>query len=256
MNSKIINSPHNQTENFTDRREFFSRLAVIAGGASALVLLRFPEKNKACAQIVAKDDPRLHTEYITYPAESGDMRAYLARPKGESKYPGVIVIHENKGLNAHIEDVTRRVALEGFLAIAPDGTPCAYQLKSAINGKISLNQWRKSINSQVFDLVVLKIVHPSIISKKHHRSYFVTNGELEEEVSHAINEMNDQWINSGQKHVKLNTIVKGELHDMALKMGTSFLPLELAELKTFLEFQLNDGTGVLPKDKLSFFFDK
>ncbi len=129
MNPTIINSPNNQTENMSDRREFFSRLTVMVGGAAALVLLRLPELPNAEAQITAADDARLHTEHITYPVEGGDMRAYLARPKGESKYPGVIVIHENRGLNAHIEDVTRRVALEGFLAIAPDalspygGTP-------------------------------------------------------------------------------------------------------------------------------------
>ena len=67
-----------------------------------------------------KDDPRLHTEYIKYLGETGEIRAHLARPKGETKLPGVIVIHENRGLQPHIEDVTRRVALEGFLAIAPD----------------------------------------------------------------------------------------------------------------------------------------
>ncbi len=79
------------------------------------------------------DDNIEHTcfsvDYINYPGATGDVRAYLARLKGEAKLPGVIVIHENRGLNPHIEDVARRVALEGFLAIAPDalsplgGTP-------------------------------------------------------------------------------------------------------------------------------------
>jgi len=129
MNPKLFETFDDQKAGQPDRREFFSRLTVIAGGAAALVLLRLPEMNRADAQNIAGDDLRLHTEYITYPAETGEMRAYLARPKGEGKYPGVIVIHENRGLNAHIEDVTRRVALEGFLAIAPDalspygGTP-------------------------------------------------------------------------------------------------------------------------------------
>jgi carboxymethylenebutenolidase len=78
---------------------------------------------------VPKDDQRLETEYVKYPAEKGEMRAYLARPKGADKLPGVIVIHENRGLNPHTEDVARRAALEGFLAVAPDaltplgGTP-------------------------------------------------------------------------------------------------------------------------------------
>jgi carboxymethylenebutenolidase len=81
------------------------------------------------AAMVPEDDPRLHTETVLYPGETGDMRAYWARPKGKEELPGVIVIHENRGLNAHIRDVTRRMALEGFLAVAPDalspmgGTP-------------------------------------------------------------------------------------------------------------------------------------
>ena len=71
----------------------------------------------------------MHTEYVEYPGRTGPVRASLARPEGDAKSPGVIVIHEIWGLNAHIEDVTRRVAEEGFLAIAPDalsplgGTP-------------------------------------------------------------------------------------------------------------------------------------
>jgi carboxymethylenebutenolidase len=81
------------------------------------------------ADIVPKDDPRLETGYIKYPGATGDVRASMARPKGDAKVPGVIVIHENRGLNPHIEDVARRVALKGFLAISPDalsplgGTP-------------------------------------------------------------------------------------------------------------------------------------
>ena len=70
--------------------------------------------------IVPKDDPRLETGYIKYPGANGEIRAYSARPKGATKLAGVIVIHENRGLNPHIEDMARRVALEGFLAIAPD----------------------------------------------------------------------------------------------------------------------------------------
>jgi carboxymethylenebutenolidase len=83
----------------------------------------------AKGQIVAKDDPRLRTEWITYPGPKDEVRAYLARLKEEKRRPAVIVIHENKGLQPHIQDVTRRMALEGFLALAPDalsplsGTP-------------------------------------------------------------------------------------------------------------------------------------
>jgi carboxymethylenebutenolidase len=115
-----------------DRREFLERLAALAGGtAAAAVVLPALEGGGGCEalQFVPKDDPRLETQYIKYPAESGEMRAYQARPKGAGKLAGVIVIHENRGLNPHIEDITRRAALEGFVAVAPDaltpfgGTP-------------------------------------------------------------------------------------------------------------------------------------
>jgi carboxymethylenebutenolidase len=113
-----------------DRREFLGKLAAIAGGtAAAAVLLPALEGGGAESQVVPNDDPRLETGYIEYPGATGKVRAYSARPKGAGKLSGVIVIHENRGLNPHTEDIARRVALEGFLAIAPDalspfgGTP-------------------------------------------------------------------------------------------------------------------------------------
>jgi carboxymethylenebutenolidase len=113
-----------------DRREFLEKLAALAGGtAAAAVLVRASEGGEAGSQLVPADDPRLETGYITYPIEGGEMKAYSARQKGGGKLAGVIVIHENRGLNPHTEDVARRVALEGFHAIAPDalsplgGTP-------------------------------------------------------------------------------------------------------------------------------------
>ncbi len=115
-----------------DRRDFLKTLTGLAGGAAAAAaLLPFLESRYAEAQTVSEDDSRLHTEYVKYSGKTGEMIAYLARPKGEEKLPGLIVIHENKGLQPHIEDVNRRVALEGFLAVAPDalsplgGTPKA-----------------------------------------------------------------------------------------------------------------------------------
>jgi carboxymethylenebutenolidase len=130
MDQNIIDLYGEYTNGFLNRREFLKKLAVVAGGtAAAVALLPIIEDKHAKAQIVPQDDSRLDTEYIKYPAEAGEVRTYLARPKGEAKMPGVIVIHENRGLVPHIEDVTRRVALEGFLAIAPDalsplgGTP-------------------------------------------------------------------------------------------------------------------------------------
>ncbi len=113
-----------------DRREFLGKLAALAGGtAAAAILLPALEGAAAGGQIVPKDDPRLETGYVKYPIEGGEMRAYSAKPKGAGKLAGVIVIHENRGLNPHTEDIARRVALEGYHAIAPDalspfgGTP-------------------------------------------------------------------------------------------------------------------------------------
>ena len=113
-----------------DRRDFLTGLAAIAGGAAmAAVIVPALEGAAAADQLIPPDDPRLETGYVGYPVEGGEMRAYSARPKGAGKLAGVIVIHENRGLNLHIEDVARRVALEGFHAVAPDalspfgGTP-------------------------------------------------------------------------------------------------------------------------------------
>jgi carboxymethylenebutenolidase len=130
MDQKIIDLYDEYTHELLDRREFLRRLSVLAGStAAAIALLPLLENNNAKAEVVPKDDPRVYTEHMKYPGATGEVRAYLVRPKGNEKLPGVVIIHENKGLAPHIEDVTRRVALEGFLAIAPDaltplgGTP-------------------------------------------------------------------------------------------------------------------------------------
>ena len=130
MDPKITELYEQYASGRMDRRDFLKSLAAIAGGTAAAVgLLQALESGAASGQTVAKDDPRLQTEYIRYPAGTGGMKAYFARTKGDAKRPGVIVIHENRGLNPHIEDVARRFAVEGYLAVAPDaltslgGTP-------------------------------------------------------------------------------------------------------------------------------------
>jgi len=88
-----------------------------------------PKRGPARPQVIPADDPRLDVQDLTYPGETGDVLAHFAKPKGHQKLPGVVVIHENRGLNPHTKEVARRVALEGFLAVAPDalspagGTP-------------------------------------------------------------------------------------------------------------------------------------
>ncbi len=106
------------------RREFLERAAKYAvGGLTALAMLDSLRPNFAWAEQVAKTDPRIKAEYVTYasPKGSGKVRGYLARPaKGARKLPAVVVIHENRGLNPYIEDVARRLAALGYLAFAPD----------------------------------------------------------------------------------------------------------------------------------------
>lgn len=129
MDQRIINLYDEYTHKPLTREEFLKRLAVLTGStAAALAVLPMIEVNYANAQTIQDADPRLFTERVTYQGQT-EMKAYVARPKEMKKYPTVMVIHENRGLNPHIEDVTRRMALEGFLAFAPDalgpqgGTP-------------------------------------------------------------------------------------------------------------------------------------
>jgi carboxymethylenebutenolidase len=107
-----------------DRREFLEKAAKYAvGGVTAAILLEQLSPKFAEAQVVKSDDERLKTAWIEYdsPRGSGKMRGYLVRKaKADGKLPGILVIHENRGLNPHIEDITRRVALDDFVAFAPD----------------------------------------------------------------------------------------------------------------------------------------
>jgi carboxymethylenebutenolidase len=108
-----------------DRRGFLDGSAKFAvGGMTAAMLLDALNPKFAEAQQVPKDDKRLKTEYIQYdsPQGTGKMRGYFVRPAnaGTKRLPGVLVVHENRGLNPHIEDIARRLALEGFMTFAPD----------------------------------------------------------------------------------------------------------------------------------------
>ncbi len=107
-----------------DRRTFLQRAGKYAvGGLTAIALLEMLSPQYALAAQVPKEDPRVKTEYLKYPSPAGhgEMRGLLAKPANATgKLPGVIVVHENRGLNPYIEDVARRVALAGFVAFAPD----------------------------------------------------------------------------------------------------------------------------------------
>lgn len=129
MDQQIINLYDEYTHQPLSREVFLKRLVKITGSmAAAMTVLPLLEGNYAKAQTTSFQE-ELVTERVGYPVEGGEMKAYLARPKKQGKFPSVIIIHENRGLNPHIEDVTRRAASAGFLAMAPDalsllgGTP-------------------------------------------------------------------------------------------------------------------------------------
>lgn len=131
MDQQIINLYDEYTHKPLKRDEFIKRLTMLTGSlAAAMSLLPMLEVNYAHAAVTSDDE--LFTERITYKGVNDtEMQAYVARPEKMDKYPAVVVIHENRGLNPHIEDVTRRAARAGFLAIAPNalsplgGTPAS-----------------------------------------------------------------------------------------------------------------------------------
>ena len=144
MDPKIIALYDEYTHAPLPRRAFLERLAVLAGGAAAAyALLPMLENNYARAAVVAPDDARVAAGRAPIPLPGGAMLAYVATPRdGPAKRAGVIVIHENRGLNPHIEDVTRRVALAGFTAVGVDmlsargGTPPDEDRARALFAKI------------------------------------------------------------------------------------------------------------------------
>jgi carboxymethylenebutenolidase len=127
----MINAYDEYTHLTLDRRNFMDKLAKLAGSASAAAAIApMLAASKASAEMVSAGDERLTAKDVTYPGKGGEMKGYLVEPKNPSGQLGaVIVIHENRGLNPHIRDVARRLALEGFIALAPDflspagGTP-------------------------------------------------------------------------------------------------------------------------------------
>lgn len=110
---------------FMSRREFLKRASVITvAGVSGLTMAQAMFPRYAEAQTISFTDERIKARYVEYPSpggNSGEMRGYLVSPSGEGPFPAVLVVHENRGLNPYIEDVARRLATAGFLALAPDG---------------------------------------------------------------------------------------------------------------------------------------
>jgi carboxymethylenebutenolidase len=145
VDQRVINLYDEYTHKPLERRVFMQRLAELVGGvAAASVLVPLLENNYAQAAIIEPNDRRLETGYLSYPGQSGNVRAYFAKPLGgPPKLPMVLVVHENRGLNPHIEDVARRAAFDGFFAMAPDflsalgGTPADEEAARQLFGKLT-----------------------------------------------------------------------------------------------------------------------
>jgi carboxymethylenebutenolidase len=130
MDKKISELYNEFRDGRLERREFIKKLTVLTGGtAAALSSFALLDSKSAYVSALSLEEEDVHSEFITYPGASGEVQALLSRPKSKKKLPAVIVIHENKGLQPHIQDVNKRMAGEGFLSIAPDalsplgGTP-------------------------------------------------------------------------------------------------------------------------------------
>lgn len=151
MDQRIINLFDEYTHKPLKRDVFLKKLASLTGSmAAALTVLPLLEVNYARAETVPQQDDRIKTESVTFPGADTTMKGYLARPAAAGKYPAVVVIHENRGLNPHIEDVTRRMALAGFVALAPDalsasgGTPADETQMRDLFGKLDAVKTREN----------------------------------------------------------------------------------------------------------------
>ncbi len=162
-------------------------------------------------------------------------------------YTGHTVVH-----------MSRHCAMEmgkDILAIDPQGVPCAYQLKGVDGGRMTIGEWRRELGQQIHPLVSERIVHPSITSPQHHRSFIVINGDFDEEVHRAIDDFNQTNARSGYPERKVETIVKGQLFQAFKELQADFWATNLHNLRSYLELLTEDGCGQLPKAKLCSLFE-
>jgi carboxymethylenebutenolidase len=153
MNQRIIDLYDLYTHGGMSRRSFLDKLAVLAGStAAASAILPILQNDYAHAQTVPESDPRIAVETVEIPGVPG-LKGYLARPKAGDKLPSVLVVHENRGVNPHIMDVTRRVATEGFVALGLDylsplgGTPADEEKARELFGRLKqpdVTEWSRA----------------------------------------------------------------------------------------------------------------
>ena len=156
LDQRIINLYDRFTHGGINRREFLDRLAELAGStAAAVALLPLLQNDYARAQIVPANDARLVSERVAYDSPKGKINGYLVRAKDKAKRPVVLVIHENRGLNPHLEDVARRFALEGFVGYAVDllslvgGTPPSEDAARDLHGKMNMDDAAEALVAAV-----------------------------------------------------------------------------------------------------------
>ncbi|HEV8389581.1 MAG TPA: dienelactone hydrolase family protein [Dongiaceae bacterium] len=143
MEQKIIDLYDRYTHGGMSRRAFLDKLAVLAGGtAAATTLLAALQSDYALADMIAENDSRIAAETVSFKAGEQELSGYLVKPAADGKYPSVVVVHQNRGLNPHIKDVTRRLAVAGYLALGVDflsptgGTPADEEKAREMNGTL------------------------------------------------------------------------------------------------------------------------
>lgn len=137
------------------------------------------------------------------------------------------------------------------IAVDPKGHLCAYQLKRADGPRITLSQWRREIQSEAFALVTQPVVHTSVVAGTRHRSYLVTNGDIDDPVLRSIDDLNREWRRSRPGISGLKTIVRGELLKMATELRTGLWPTEQSSTNSLLHMFLSDGRGSVPLPRLA-----
>ncbi|MDA0653052.1 MAG: dienelactone hydrolase family protein [Proteobacteria bacterium] len=156
-----------------ERREFLTRAAAmtVVGGVSALAMAQALLPRYAEAQTISFTDSRIKARYVTYESpggNSGKMRGYLVAPSGTGPFPAVLVVHENRGLNPYIEDVARRAATEGFVALAPDGL---YPIGGYPGNDDDRKKMQSSLNKG-------KLLTDLLNSAKYLKKHALSNGKL------------------------------------------------------------------------------
>ena len=154
------------------RRDFLNKASMLAvAGGSALAMAEALLPRYAEANTISFTDKRIKARYIDYDSQggtSGKMRGYLVKPAGDGPFPAILVVHENRGLNPYIEDVARRAAIEGFLALAPDGlSPIGGYPGNDDDGKVM----QKSLDKT-------KLFTDMLNSAKFLKSHELSNGKL------------------------------------------------------------------------------